>query len=426
MRIAIKRANIVVGTGDTVEDGVVVVENNRIVSVGKREAGPKPDASVDLEGRTLVPGLLDIHVHMIGGDKAKSLGDEATCFKMYDPVSKALLDGVAAAQTTLRAGFTTVREVGGRDYLDVALRNAQSAGQVEAPRILASGPGVFVTGGPGEYLERTAAVDGPASAIHRVRQLTGRGVDCIKLVTADGPPALGPHWTVLPTREEIFATFAEAMRLGRLKAAHAMQPEAIDNVVRAGVDTVEHGWWLSEENCRTLVEHGAHLVGTLSNIWSIKTNGPALDMPWAKLIGEEEPAILDNYRMAIAMGVKVALGTDVGGNESYPHTGDNARELEIYVKCGMTALEAIAAGTLEAAKAIGREASIGSIESGKLADLVVIDGDPLSDIRLLRTGVVAVMQDGVIRRDDFGFFDDLRRAWHKSSRRPAPGKIHAA
>ena len=425
MRIAIRRAHVITGTGETIDNGTVVVEDGRIASVGN-DAGAKADASVDLEGRSLIPGMLDIHVHMVGGDKAKSLGDEATCFKMYDPVSKALLDGVAAARTTLRAGFTTVREVGGRDYLDVALRYAQQAGKIEAPRILASGPGVFVTGGPGAYLERSATVDGPESAARRVRQLTGQGVDCIKLVTADGPPSLGPHWTVLPTREEIFATFGEATRLGRLKAAHAMQHEAIENVVRAGVDTVEHGWWMSEENCRTLMEHGTHLVGTLSNVWAITTNGPAFEMPWAGLMAEEEAAIMERYRMAIAMGVKVALGTDVGGNESYPHTGDNARELEIYVKCGMSTMDAIVAGTLEAARAIERDDAIGSIEPGKLADLVVIDGDPLSDIRLTRTGVVAVMQGGIVRRDDAGFFDDVRKMQRKRPDAAAIASNHAA
>ena len=213
----------------------------------------------------------------------------------------------------------------------------------------------------------------------------------IKIVSADGPESLGKFWTVFPTREEIEATFAEATRLGRLKAAHAMCREAIEDVVRAGADTVEHGWYMTEENCRTLIDHDVYLVPTVSNIWAIVRRGPELGMPWAPMITAEEPEILDRFRMAIELGVKLAMGTDVGGNVSHRY-GDNAKELEIYVECGMSPMDAIGTATLEAARAIRRDESVGSIEPGKLADLVVIDGDPLTDISLTRTGVAAVVQ----------------------------------
>ncbi len=416
MKVAITGGPILVGTGETIENGAVIIADGVIADVVRKGASPGADRVVDVGGRTIMPGMLDLHVHMVGGNKAQGFGDEATTFRMYDLPARAVLEGVGAARTTLHAGFTSVREVGGRGYFDIALRNAQRDGLIDAPRIFAAGPGVFVTGGPGAYLEPTATIDDPQSAILRVRQLVGHGVDVIKLVTADGPPGLGPHWTVLPTREEIFATFAEATRLGRIKAAHAMGPEAIGNVVEAGVDTVEHGWYISEENCRRMIERGTYLVPTISNLWSVSRRGAALLMPWAAMTVEDEPGILDRLRMAIAMGVNIALGTDVGGNESYRHVGENAREIEIYVQCGMTPTAAIGAATLGAAKAIHRDATIGSLEAGKTADLIVIDGDPLADISLTRTGVVAVMQGGRVHRDDLGIFDTARELTRRPPR----------
>lgn len=408
MKIALAGAHVVTGTGESIDDGVVVVEDERIVSVGSSGARTGADHTIELEGRTLLPGMIDVHIHMVGGDKAVGFDGEPPLMRT-DPwaTAKALLEGVAAARTTLRAGFTTVREVGGRDYHDVSLRNAQRSGLVQGPRMLASGPGLFPTGGLGAHLDPEAGVDSAEDAVYRVRMMVDKGVDVIKIVSADGPESLGKFWTVFPTREEIEAIFAEATRLGRLKAAHAMCSEAIEDVVRAGADTVEHGWYMSEENCRTLIDHQVYLVPTASNIWAIIRRGPELGMPWAGMIAAEETEILDRFRMAIAMGVKIAAGTDVGGNVSHPY-GDSAKELEVYVHCGMSPLAAIGTATLEAARAIRRDETVGSIEPGKLADLVVIDGDPLSDITLTHTGVAAVLQGGVVYRDDLGIFDDLR------------------
>ena len=406
MRIAIHHAHVVVGTGETIDDGAVVVEGDRIESV-TADGAPSDgayDLVVDLEGRALLPGLIDCHIHMVGGDKSLGFDGEPPTIRTDEgAVTKALLEGVAAARTTLRSGFTTVREVGGRDYHDVALKRAQRAGLLEGPRMLASGPGVWPTGGSGAHLEPNVGVDDEVSARRRVRELAERGVDVIKIVSADGPPGLDSDPTVYPTRDEVAAIFAEATRIGKVKSAHAMAHDAIEVVIRAGADTVEHGWYLTEENCRTLLEHDAYLVGTLSNAWAMVNRGRELGFPWTPMMERDLPEIQERYRMAIELGVRIAAGTDIGGNPTHFY-GESARELEAYVECGMTPRDAIASGTLEAARAIHLEHAVGSIEPGKLADLVVVDGDPLSDVSLTRTGVVAVLQGGTAYRDDFGLF----------------------
>jgi imidazolonepropionase-like amidohydrolase len=397
--------NVITGDGGSIEDGAVKVEGERIVEVGPRN-GVTADAYVELEGRTLMPGMIDVHVHMIGGDKAIGFGDEATTFRMYEPVPKALLDGVEAARTTLRAGFTAVREIAAREYLDVFLRDAQRKGQIEGPRMLATGPGVYMTGGHGSFFDEAQAADSPWEMIKRVRELVRHKVDVVKIVSADGPETLGEWWTVQTTREEAEACFAEARRLGRQTASHAMGAEAIANVVLAGVDTVEHGWYMNEESCRLMLEHGTTLVGTLSNVVAIIHNGPALFMPWAEMMAADEAAVFERHRTAVALGVRIAMGSDCGGNESHRH-GQNALELECYVRCGMSPMQAITSATQLGAEVMRMQDRIGTLEPGKLADLVVIDGDPLADISLTRTGVVGVVQNGRVVRDDLGLLDPL-------------------
>jgi imidazolonepropionase-like amidohydrolase len=408
VRVAIRHAHVVVGNGETLDDGIVVVDGDRIESVAEHDAADRSyDLEIDLEGRTLLPGLIDCHIHMVGGDKTLGFDGEPPIIRTdQHAVTKALLEGVAAARTTLRSGFTTVREVGGRDYHDVALKRAQRAGLIEGPRMLASGPGVWPTGGSGAHLEQNVGVDGDVDARRRVRELVERGADVIKIVSADGPPGVDPGTTVYPTEDEVRAIFAEATRLGKIKAAHAMAPEAIAMVVRAGTNTVEHAWYMSEENCRTLLESDAYVVGTLSNAWAMVNHGREVGFPWTPMMEQDFPDIQDRFRMAIELGVRIAAGTDVGGNPTHWY-GESARELEAYVECGMTPIDAIASGTLLAARAIGLDASVGSIEAGKLADLVVVDGDPLTNISVTRTGVVGVVQGGTVVRDDLGLF--LRR-----------------
>jgi imidazolonepropionase-like amidohydrolase len=410
--------NLITGDGQVIEQGAVKIEGDRIVEVGAN-GDITADRYVDLEGRTLMPGMIDVHVHMIGGDKAFGFGDEATTFRMYEPLPKALLDGVEAAKKTLHAGVTSVREIAARDYLDVFLKQAQLTGQVQGPRMLATGPGVFMTGGHGSFLEPGHEADGVDGMIRRVRELVANKVDVIKIVSADGPETLGKWWTAQTTREEAVACFTEARRLGRQTASHAMGAEAITNVVLAGVDTVEHGWYLDEASCNLMIEHGTTLVGTLSNVIAIIHNGPNYFMPWAEMMAADEEAIFERHTMAVELGTRIAMGSDCGGNEAHRH-GQNALELECYVRCGMSPMQAITSATLEGARVLRMDDQVGTIEAGKLADLVVIDGNPLDDIGLTRRGVTGVIQGGQVVRDDLGILDELRHDHRLSNALLAP------
>jgi imidazolonepropionase-like amidohydrolase len=405
MSVAIRNARIFTGEGEQHDGGSVAFDDGWITVVGEDETNA--DTVIDLEGRYLLPGLIDLHTHMSGGDNGIGYGVEAATFKMTAPLIEAVLDSVEAAGVTLRAGFTTVREIGTRDYIDVYLRAAQAAGQIDAPRILATGPGIAITGGHGEFWDPEHTADGVDAFVRRVRQLVHNKVDVIKVVSADGPETLGEWWTVQATAEEVSAAFAEARRLGRRTASHAMGGEAIKNIVHARVDTVEHGWYLSEESARLMVENGTYLVPTLGNVVAIIKHGPALGMPWAEMMADDEQSIFERMEMAREMGVKVACGSDCGGNEAHVH-GRNADELECYVRFGMSAEEAIEAATIEAARAVRLDDRVGSLTPGKQADFVVLDEDPLADISAVRTSVVAVIQGGRVVRDDHGLLSEVR------------------
>ena len=428
MATAFVNAHLITGDGRDFDKGSVKVEAGRITEIRTDGQSLRADVVVDLQGRALTPGFIDLHDHMVGGDNAIGHGDEYLSFKIGAPLINAVLDSVEAARTTLHAGVTSAREIGARDFIDVAMKRAQAQEQIEAPRMLAAGPGVWMTGGHGSFWQPGHEADGVDGVIKRVRYLVANKVDVVKTVSSDGPETGGEWWSPQYTREEVAAAFAEAKRLGRRTAAHAMGHDGINNVVLSGVDTVEHGWYISEENCANMVKMGTYLIPTLGNVVDILHKGPSLEMPWAEMFQGEEETVFTSHAMAVSMGVKIAMGTDCGGNEARLH-GDNLLELECHVRCGMTPMQAITSGTLSAAKAVWVDEHVGSIEVGKLADLVIIDGDPLADIRLTQTKVVGVIQGGAVKRDDLGLLDAVRRdAASRESRRFALAMLgkHAA
>lgn len=408
MSTAFVGAHLFTGDGRDFDKGSVKVEKGRITEVRTDGSSISADVTVDLQGRSLLPGFIDLHDHITSGDCERGYGDEAKSFKMEQSIVEAVLDSVEAARKTLQAGITSARDTAARDYLDVRMKRAQARGQIEGPRIVASGPGVCMTGGHGAFLDAGHEADGVTAVIRRVRELVANKVDVVKTISSDGPETGGEWDSAQFTKDEVAAAFAEAKRLGRRTAAHAMGHEGVNNVVTSGVETLEHGWYISEENCANMLKQGTYLIPTLGNVVDIIHKGPGLEMPWAVLMAADEQAIFDRHAMAVQMGVKIGMGSDCGGNEARVH-GDNLLELDCYVRCGMKPISALTSAALEAAKAIRIDEHVGSIEVGKMADFVILDGDPLADIRLTQTGVVGVVQGGAVKRDDLGVMDAMRR-----------------
>lgn len=413
MSIVLHNARIIVGDGQDIEAGSVKINDGQIVEVAAN-GELRGDCVIDLSGLTLMPGMIDIHTHIVGGDKTRG-GWNAAGVKMGDPIIKAVLDSVEAARTTVNAGITTVREVGVRDYIDVFLRDAQRQGQIVGPRILASGPGVFMTGGHSSFLQPGHEADGEVAVVRRIRELVAHGVDAIKITSAEGPEIDGSPFTQQYSAEELEAAINEAHRLGRIVGVHALADETIQRVVRLGVDTVEHGWYVSEATCQLMIDSGTYLAPTMGEMVDTNREGRAYDVAEWDIPGDEEPIIKDHIRDAIACGVRIAMGSDCGGIVTR-RVGDNADELVHYVDLGMEPTAALQAGTLNGARALRQQAVIGTIEAGKHADLVVLEGDPITNIRCVVTGVVGVIQAGAVVRDDLGLLQPMRT-------RPDPRRV---
>lgn len=371
----------------------VLIENDVIKTIVPTGSVPN-GTTIDATGWWLIPGLIDLHTHMVSGDKQQGFGDEARAFRMEEPVAMAAFRAVAAAKRTLESGVTTVREIVARDFVDVEMKRAVEDGLIDGPDIVPAGPGIAITGGHGGFMNNES--DGAEETRRLVRRMIKRGVEVIKILSADGPELTGDWTSVQSTFEEIQAAFTEAKRHGRICCAHAMGPAAISNVVRAGADTVEHGWYLNEECCELMKEHGVTLIPTIGNVFHIVQDGPAYNHPWVEEFGAREDEIYANLRLAVDSGVAIAMGSDCGGNEMRRH-GQNPDEIELYVdKGGMSPRDAIVAGTLTPARILGRADRIGTVEPGKLADLVLLGSSPLDDIHVLTAERKAVLKRGRI------------------------------
>ncbi len=392
-----------VRTGRWLTDQNIYVENDKIVRVEPGVSGPAQGWTfVDLAHASVLPGLIDCHVHLTL--RPSSFGIELLGLSE----ARQTLIGAANAQRTLLAGFTTVRNVGAWGFTDVALRDAINDGDIPGPRVLASGMPLSITGGhfdntflPWEAHASFASVaDGVDAVRQKVREEIKYGADLIKFMASGGVLTKGddPQASEF-SLEEMKMIVSEAHRLGRRVAVHAHGAQAILWATEAGANSIEHGSFVDEKGITLMKERGTYLVPTLYAGDFLLENMKALHLPDYLVAKAQEvlPAAKRNVSRAMQSGVKVAFGTDAG---VYPH-GLNAREFTSMVKAGLSPLAAIQAATVNAADLIGWSSLVGDVQSGKFADLIAVDGDPVTDVRSLEI-VRFVMKGGKIYRNEYG------------------------
>jgi len=397
--IAVKAAHLIdAKAGRVLEQQLVLIVGERIEKVGpaKEIQVPAGATVIDLGSATLLPGLIDAHVHLTGDPQHsgyKSLGIS---------VPRQTLTGAKNARLTLEVGFTTVRNVAAAGYSDVALRDAINAGEIPGPRLVVSGPALGSTGGhcdenllAPEFAHHDEGVaDGVAAITAKTREVIKYGADVIKFCASGGVFSKGD----LPGTEqyspaEMSALVEEAHRQGRKIAAHAHGAQAIIDAAKAGVDSIEHGSLIDDEGVRTMKEHGTYLVADIYNDDFILGLGKQYGftdemLEKERMVGQQQR---EGFRKAAQAGVKIAFGTDAG---VYPH-GGNAKQFAYMVKYGLTPMQAIQSATVNAADLLGWSDQVGSLEPGRFADLIAVEGNPLKDVTTLEH-VKFVMKGGQV------------------------------
>ena len=388
--------------GKIVSNTSIVIENNIITSINSGYiSATKTDTLIDLRGKTLMPGFMDMHVHFGGEYQSKAKRPIKV-----ERETEAIL-ATAHALTTLKAGFTTVRQVGDSGLVAISLRDAINSGYVKGPRIFTSGKSIATTGGHAdptngrssdeyEYpVAEDGVINGPYDAYTAVRQRYKDGADGIKLTVTGGVLSVAksgdnPQFTF----EEVDAVVKAAKDYGMWVAVHAHGAQGMKRAVLAGVDSVEHGTFMTDEVMDLMIERGTYYVPTISagefvaEKSKIDNYFPEIVRPKAASVG---PQIGATFNKAYNKGVKIAFGTDAGVQ---PH-GTNWMEFVFMVQYGMPNIEAIKSSTIETARFLDIDDKLGSIEVGKIADLVAVNGNPLKDIKVMEF-VEFVMKDGEV------------------------------
>jgi len=397
--VAIKAGRLLdVRSGKYLDNQIILIEGDRV-----KEIGPAADLAtrlaagtrlIDLSRYTVLPGLIDAHTHLTfapGSTSYRGLGIS---------IPREALVGARNARVTLEAGFTTVRNVGARGFADIALRDAINAGDVPGPRIVASGPALSISGGHGDINllapEFHVSSDGVANGVDgvtaKVREDIKYGADVIKFMATGGVLSEGDNPALEQySPEEMRAIVATAHGLGRKVAAHAHGALGIKDAVLAGVDSIEHGSFINEEDIQLMKDRGTYLVPTLYLMDWFMDNYVKLGLTEGMVAKAKVvmPAARENVARAFHENVKVAFGTDAA---VYPH-GLNAHEFAVMVKLGLTPLASIQAATINAADLLGWSDRVGSLDPGHYADLIAVEGDPLHDVTVLEN-VKFVMKGG--------------------------------
>ena len=376
MTIAIRQIRILDGLGHRLERGTLVIEGSRILAVGSdRDIRlPKGTQRIDGRGLTVLPGLIDCHVHLC-------LGAEADVVAAVERESSTLtlLKAAELARRTLHAGFTTVRDVGFRDHAIFALKQAIESGMTPGPRILAAGLAICMPGGHARFIGREAA--GVEAVRSAVRDQLAAGAEVIKLIASGGvlTPGTSPDEAQM-TVDELTAAVEVAVAHGRHVAAHAHSATGMKNALRAGVHSIEHATLMDDDAAEMMTQRGVFMVPTLSALVTTAACPVGCGIPDSartkarNMVKQHEKS----FRAAMRRGVPIALGTDAG--TPFNHHGENAQELERMVALGMAPMEAIMTSTSAAARLLGRDEDIGTITAGKQADLLFVEGNPLRNI----------------------------------------------
>jgi len=391
----IRGVTLVDGLGDEpVHDAAVVVEDDRITWVGPSRHAPAPGDGLVVEGAgfSLLPGLINCHAHLCN-DGAADLYAQV----VNDSVPIATIRAVRNARLALRAGVTTVRDCGAASQIALEISKAVDQGLIEGPRVRAAGRVVTMTGGHGHFIGREA--DGPDEVRKAVRAEIKGGAHFIKVMATGGvlTPGVDPSQTTFQP-EELRAAVEEAHKAGRPIASHAIGNRGIKNALQAGIDSVEHGFYLDDEAINLALKNDSYMVPTLIAVDQIVNSGRQRGIPeWVVRKAEAESGHhRESFALAVRSGMRIAAGTDAG-TPFNPH-GDLALELARMVEFGLSSMQAITAATMSAAQLLRIDNLVGSIEVGKQADLLLVPGDPTSDISVMQRPTF-VMKGGAVYRD---------------------------